>query len=330
MSRMGNLQLEELGSRTLLFARPEDRKRLLSDLVLQANASSTPFFWLMGNHSVPVGEMILLSRSDEGAHLGLAESKISDLFNGYTLDHIGGMQALSGDLLENHSTAAITEYIMWMTPTDNELVTSQAISLLCSLILLLQWRRDNQCIHITWDRIRRATHFDSVQAFAEDHQLPANVRQSLQAYLRALPGYKAGAAAGQQDERVLDNHGWLQMTLTRSLLGTARRLSIGREFILKTQPHMAPALDRGLGWCMERWANQNLKGLIILDGLDKGTQLVSWLYHARPALQNLGQRVVVMVDEFEDFNSQDRALLERMQLEEYTVASHAVARVGRL
>lgn len=172
---------------------------------------------------------------------------------------------------------------------DNAMWRNRAISLLSSVLFVLVWKRDHrqQALNRTVlaDHLLLAT----VEQMAFDGELPAQLSNSLKAYLRSLPGYREGAQ--RQSGTALDQHGFLQMQFTRVLGLTEDPLEPFSRMAL----HLAQETRKAgiLSVFLEAWAQRHQNGLLVFDGLSTTSAFYEWLTTSMGKLETRGHSVVV-------------------------------------
>lgn len=114
------------------------------------------------------------------------------------------------------SSGGLTELIVGLMDEsggDNAMWKGRAISLISAIMMALTWMRDNTGLLLDVEVIRDYLLLENIQKLSKRRDLPANIIQSVRAYLRSLPGYVESAP--KQSETVLDQHGYLQMQFTK-------------------------------------------------------------------------------------------------------------------
>jgi hypothetical protein len=313
-------------TRELIFARDYLRETMLTEKTTQAHKNGNPFFWVLGQRSLTPTQVLAVSQAQMPESWG--NYRFAHFLNGYCITHPGGMKALAGDLLGKGSVTEIVGYIASMLCRDNQTWLNRAVSMLYPIIFVGKHRRDKHDIPLTWDWIRDQTSLDAYVALSKDEQTPSQWRIPFWSYLKHLPGYQRDVPVNEQSETTLETHGYLQSHVAYVLQGAMRPLELGDGVVLQTR--MMTGRDRGIGWCIEQWAKKHPNGLIILDEPDQGSYLLPWLAWATEELQRNGHSIVVAVESIDGFKGAERALLERMQLEQDTLSAVAAPKTSRI
>lgn len=133
---------------------------------------------------------------------GPQKNKLSNTLNPFSTGSAGGLTELLVGLMDEAGG-------------DNAMWKGRAISLISGVMFALVYMRENEGLLLDVDQIRDYLILENIQKLAKRRDLPANILQSIRAYLRSLPGYQENAQ--KQSETVLDQHGYLQMQFTRIL-----------------------------------------------------------------------------------------------------------------
>lgn len=133
---------------------------------------------------------------------GPQPNKLSNTLNPFSTGSAGGLTELLVGLMDEAGG-------------DNAMWKGRAISLISGVMFALVYMRENEGLLLDVDQIRDYLILENIQKLAKRRDLPANILQSIRAYLRSLPGYQENAQ--KQSETVMDQHGYLQMQFTRIL-----------------------------------------------------------------------------------------------------------------
>lgn len=125
---------------------------------------------------------------------------------------------------ENHlidlETCSAEELIDRLSPrfekdSDSGMWAPRLTSMVSTVAHALVWLRDNKKMKLSMDVVRSHTQLKKIQELSTSRDLPAAVSESLKKYLWSIPGYVDGS--GSQVENVIEQHGYIQMQLTRTL-----------------------------------------------------------------------------------------------------------------
>ncbi len=133
---------------------------------------------------------------------GPQKNKLSNTLNPFSNGSAGGLTELLVGLMDESGG-------------DNAMWKGRAITLISGVMFALVYMRENEGLLLDVDEIRNYLILENIQKLADSRNLPANILQSIRAYLRSLPGYVDKAP--KQSETVMDQHGYLQMQFTRIL-----------------------------------------------------------------------------------------------------------------
>jgi intracellular multiplication protein IcmO len=136
---------------------------------------------------------------------GPQKTRLSNTINPFVSGSSGGLTELVVGLMDESGG-------------DNAMWKGRAISLISAIMMALCWDRDNMGKLLDVEVIRDHLLLENIQKLSKRRDMPANIIQSIRAYLRSLPGYvdhPPNATNQKQSETVLDQHGYLQMQFTK-------------------------------------------------------------------------------------------------------------------
>lgn len=320
------LKTEVLGDCTVVIGVPDIMADPLKQLATQALSEDRPFFWLLKAFSQPPGELIPVS-APNGSD-SLPEFKHPSRLNGYEINHITGIKALMGDMLNTATADEIADYFqtIMMKP---EVVHGATLGLLRPVIGYLQCKR-KKGETLTWTQVRKSLSAHRVLSALHDAGMPDAIRQAFNAYLSLVPGYRPGAPTDQQNPVFKNSHEGIQRDLTGLLSGRMRKMEVERQFILQCK--LPLGRDGAAALCLDAWSKRHTNGLIILDGLYIDTRLLEWVMQARGTLKERGMRVVIALDDLDAFSpgDQNHHIIQSMLIEQQTIKPQGVAARARL
>jgi intracellular multiplication protein IcmO len=134
---------------------------------------------------------------------GPQEARVSNTMNPFTSGSAGTLTQLVVSLMSDSGGGAD----MWK---------DRAMSLVSTLLQALVFLRDIKEILLDVGVIRDYLQLDKIIVLSKRNDLPIHIKTSVKAYLSSIPGFKEDSKAAQSDT-VLEQHGYLQMQLTKVL-----------------------------------------------------------------------------------------------------------------
>lgn len=255
----------------LLLGTEHERDTALGSLVHATLPHRLPLLWFRGDESLP----------NDGHPLPAVRLPA---FQGYgaAMEHV----------LHHWRAGEITELLASLLDDlpDQAMWKNRAIALAAAVVGALAHLRDRDGLTLTMDALRDALILDNLETLAR-RDLPANLAQSLRAYLRSLPGYAEGAAVAVQSDTTREQHGFLQMQFVRALGPGLSRFDL--------QPRLLVRLDReapqprALAALADEWAHRHPGGIILLDGMDSHSFAWDWFLRSSHRLKAQRHRVIV-------------------------------------
>lgn len=131
------------------------------------------------------------------------------------------------------SASYLTNMLVSLMPAadgDNAMWKERAVSLIGSLMPVLTWKRDHLSMPLSISVIRKHLELSPIIRLSREEAVPPHLRESLEGYLKTLPGYVDASFDDDGNEKppgpdtpmvdtqvVRQQHGYLSMQFTRSL-----------------------------------------------------------------------------------------------------------------
>lgn len=296
---------------TLIFGGPEQRRKRLRALVQSAHEAGRPFLWLLGGESLPPGETLPLSLRKPPARPDSFEAP--SIFNGYRVDRQLGIKTLIGGFLNTQDASSLADLILPILFNQNEQDEDRGWSLIVAILFFLTWRRSFHEI-LSWERISQVAELPNIQEALDTPDLPANIKSSLQAYLRSIPGYLADLSIDKQPLNATEYHGKRVRPIQALANEWCREIDNWDRLIVHMQ---APILPYHIKKIASDWSSKHAGGVLILDELGEESnpaflhQFLTW------QSINEGQQVEVVLatGRPQRYPDEDRAILERQQID---------------
>lgn len=122
--------------------------------------------------------------------------------------------------LTSGTSGGLTELIVGLMGSNNggdDMWKGRAISLVSSVMRALVWKRDYEYFLLDVEKLRDSLVLKEIYKLSQSPTLPQKIKNSLNAYLLSLPGYKDTTKIEEQTDTVMEQHGYLQMQFTRVL-----------------------------------------------------------------------------------------------------------------
>lgn len=212
------------------------------------------------------------------------------------------------------SAGALTEFLVRIMIMDEDngdsaMWKGRAISLISSVMLALAHLRDHNGLLISGDVICDNLILDNIITLSKHGNLPQNVVQSLNAYLRALPGYQENAP--KQSSTAAEQHGYLQMQFTRILpLLEDQPKNVLQKTRLKLSFDAHVDVAYPIIEVVRHWSVTYPNSLVIFDGLEHTSPLYHLVLQALPLLYDHKVALAIgstsQADLPDDINAQKR------------------------
>lgn len=117
------------------------------------------------------------------------------------------------------SASEIASQIRWDdTARIDAIWAGRMLSMVNAIVPALVWKRDHGGMTMEIHEVREAFRFRSIIALASYGDVPEPLRRPVAVYLSSLAGYRA-EDGDNQDSHVVEQHGWLEMTLNERISG---------------------------------------------------------------------------------------------------------------